>query len=231
MVLTATEPSPAQPEPDEADAAPRRRIGGWGLLAALLAGVVLGYLGWVLPTPGGSLVAPTAVVAVAGGAVAIVGWVVACFRPAWRDLWTFAVAVAVFTVLAAVWTFEFSLPVAMAWDTGATPAAERFLLQVEHGARHANGVPLRPCTTVPTGSIGPLAAPYQECGASSPEGHFVTYTAVAPGQTHGLGYTDIGAATFADECSRHLTGRWWMYVQDTSGIGNCPFGYRFHGGP
>jgi hypothetical protein len=226
VVLTATEPVPAEPD----DAAPPRRIGGRGLLGALVVGPVLGYLGWVLPSPGGSLVAPTAVVAAAGLATAMVAWVVACFRPAWRDLWTFAVAAAVCTVLAAVWTFEFSLPAAMAWDASATPSAARALLQVQHGPLSPRGVPRYPCTMVRSGTIGPLDAPYEECAVSSPEGHFVTYTAVGPGPIRGVGYTDIGAAAFPDDCARQLTGRWWMFVQDTSGIGNCPFGYRFHGG-
>jgi hypothetical protein len=228
VVLTAAEPVPAGPA--DPTGVSQRLVGRRGLLGAVVGGVALGFLGWVLPTPGGPLVAPTAVVAAVGGGLATVAWIVACFRPDRRDLWTFAVAVAAFTVLAAVWTFEFSLPVAMAWDSGATPSAERALVQVRDGPHNARGVPLLPCTNVRTGSVGPLDAPYAECAVSSPLGHFVTYTAIGPGPVHGLGYTDIGAATFQDECSRHLTGPWWMFVQDTSGIGNCPFGYRFHGG-
>jgi hypothetical protein len=225
VVLTVD--APAAPE---AEAQPSQRSGKWGLLGALPVGFVLGYLGWVLPSPGGSLAVPTAIVGAVGAAAAGVAWVVACFRPSWRDLWAFAVTTLVLTVLAVVWTFQFSLAAAMAWDLHATPSAKSFLLQVQRGPHHANGVPVDPCTTVPTGSIGPLHAPYQECAVSSPEGHFVLFTAIGTGPVRGLGYTDGGAATFQDECSRHLVGQWWMFVQESSGTGLCPFGYRFHGG-
>jgi hypothetical protein len=145
-------------------------------------------------------------------------------------MWTFAVAVAACTVLAAVWTFEFSLPVAMALDGNATPAAERALLQVQHGPLSPRGLPLHPCTTVETGSIGPLEAPYQECALSNPEIQVVRYSVTSAGGVRGLVYTDIGAAAFPDQCFRHLVGQWWMFVGDASAIG-CPWGYTFHGGP
>jgi hypothetical protein len=230
QTATAPGPAPAPSAPAGAETTWARRIGARGLLVALPVLLVLGYLGWVLPSPGGSLLVPTAVVAAAGAAVAFVSWVVACFRPAWRNLWAFAVAVVACTALAAVWTFEFSLPVAMAWDTGATPSAQRTLLQAQHAPINAGGVPYLPCSTVETGSIGPLPAPYRVCAISSPEGHFVIYTAVGTSPVRGVAYTDVGAATFPDECSRHLVGPWWMFVGGASGSG-CPFGYRFHGGP
>jgi len=51
------------------------------------------------------------------------------------------------------------------------------------------------------------------------------------GPTLGLGYTNLGGAAFPDECSRHLTGEWWMFAGTTSGTGDCPIGYQFNGGP
>jgi hypothetical protein len=65
---------------------------------------------------------------------------------------------------------------------------------------------------------------------SSWEGHIVLYFALGAVPVRGIGYTDVGAAAFPDECSRHLVGRWWMFVGDGGGGGPCPFGYRFHGG-
>jgi hypothetical protein len=217
VVQTATEAAPA-------GTGMTRRAGRFGLLV----GLVLGYLGWVLPTPGEPILTPTLVVAATGAAIGGLSWFVACFKPAWRDLWTFAVAVFVLTVAASFWTFEFSLPAAMAWDSSATQRAQSALLQLQHEPTNPRGTPLYACTKVETGSIGPLDAPYTECAVSNPQGHFVTYTVLGPGPASGVGYTDIGAATFPDECSRHLVGRWWMFGPDPDG--GCPMGYQFHGG-
>ena len=49
-------------------------------------GVFLGYLGWTLPTVGGSLVTPTLAVFLVGAGIAGTSWVVACFRPHRRAL-------------------------------------------------------------------------------------------------------------------------------------------------
>jgi len=184
--------------------------------------IVLGYLGWVLPSPGGSLVVPTLIVFGIGCAAGIACWII-------PGSWATAVAVLGVTVLASVWTFSFSLPASMAWDSNATSQAQTALQQLASAPRNQYGVPLRPCSTMVTGSIGPIGAPYRQCPVSTPEGHFVIFTTA--GLTgRGLGYTDVGAATFPDECSRHLTGEWWMFTQDSSGAGGCPIGYQFHGG-
>jgi hypothetical protein len=78
--------------------------------------------------------------------------------------------------------------------------------------------------------VGPINAPYSRCAVSTPEGHFVLFTAV--GHNGGIGFTDRFAATFQDECTRHLTGKWWMFTSETKGTpGGCPIGYQFHVGP
>jgi hypothetical protein len=164
-----------------------------------------------------------------GAAISIVAWVFACFGLRRRSLSTFAVLVVTFTLVASVWTYEFALPASLAWDSGATRQAQETLLQLSHDPKGQDGVPSAPCTDVSSGSVGALIAPYRECAAYTNEGHFVTYDSVKdPGR--GLGYTDVGAATFPDECSRHLVGEWWMYVEDGSGMGTCPIGYHFQGG-
>jgi len=204
----------------------RRRAAA--VAAAVVIGVVLGYVGWVLPEPGGSVVVPTAVVVGIGVAVTVIGAAVAyVVRP--RGGLTFVAVMAMLTGLAVVWTWALALPVQMAWDGGVTAQARAALQRVEDGPK-VRGVPLVPCVDVTTGRVGPLAAPYRECAVATSEGHFVTFTVAGSDPVRGIGYTDIGAATFEDECYRHLAGRWWMFVGDASGIGNCPVGYRFHGG-
>lgn len=187
-----------------------------------LVAIGLGYLGWVLPSPGGSLVAPTLVVFGIGCVAGIVCWIII-------GSWATTIAVFGITVVASVWTFSFSLPASVAWDSNATSQAQSALQHLASSPRNRYEVPLRPCSTIVTGSVGPIAAPYQECAVSTPEGHFVIFTS-AELPDRGLGYTDIGAATFPDECSRHLTGEWWMFTRDSSGTGGCPIGYQFHGG-
>lgn len=190
-------------------------------IVALVA-IFLGYMGWVLPSPGGSLAVPTLIVSGIGCAVGVACWIITGRRAA-------AVAVLAITAAASVWTFAFSLPASVAWDSNATSQAQTALQELASSPRNQYGVPLRPCSTTITGSVGPIGAPYRECAVSTPEGHFVIFTPA--GQTgRGLGYTDTGAATFPDECSRHLTGEWWMFTRDSSGTGGCPVGYQFHGG-
>jgi hypothetical protein len=141
---------------------------------------------------------------------------------------TFSAAAAVCTVLACVWTFQFSLPAHLEWNSGATNQAQQTLVHLSRLPRGPDGARSEPCTMVSTGSIGPLSAPYKECAEYTFAGHFVTYDSVQSPE-HGLGYTDVGAATFQDECSRHLVGEWWMYSPEENGVGACPFGYHFHG--
>ena len=190
-------------------------------------GVFLGYLGWTLPTVGGSLVTPTLAVLLVGAGIAGTTWVAACFRPHRRALWVFSVVVGVLTLVAAAWTLEFALPASLAWQSSATHQAETLLTRIRDEPGYAHGVaPLQPCTEVKTGSIGPLPAPYSECAVWTSEGHFVSFDAPRGGLT----YTNVGAITFEDQCYRHLVGRWWMDAPESSGVGACPFGYRFRGG-
>ena len=60
----------------------------------------------------------------------------------------------------------------------------------------------------------------------TPEGHLATFSA----GHGGLASTDVGAATFEDQCSRHLAGDWRMFTPESNGLGGCPFGYSFGGG-
>jgi hypothetical protein len=207
---------------------------GWtlkrlALVLAILIGFGLGMAGWILPSYGGSLVVPTAIVFGIGAAVALVGAILAVIRPGpVRGSLAFSLAVAVFTLLASFWTFVFALPASLEWDSGATHAAQLTLTHVALKAK--NGVaPLQPCDVVTHGSVGSLRAPYRECAIYTPEGHFVTYASMSTSH-QGLAYTDRGAATFEDQCSRHLVGKWWMFTPDEGGTGSCPLGYDFHGG-
>jgi hypothetical protein len=214
----------------------RRSLGGPFLLAAVglfIVAVVLGYLGWILPTPGGSVFLPTLLVFAIALVIAAVSWLVAALR-ARPGLQPFAIGTAVVGVIAAGWTFQFSLPASMAWNSGATVQAKTVLAHLDALAQGHRGVaPLQPCVTHITGSVGPLDAPYRTCGIWTPEGHFVTFTVGTPANARGLGYTNAGSATFPDECERHLVGDWWMFTNsnDPGDPGMCPIGYHFQGGP
>jgi hypothetical protein len=180
----------------------RRWPEGVAVGGAVLAGLLLGFLGWTLPTYGGSLVVPTMVVFGSGAVLVLVSWALASIRRQLRPLRVSSVIVGVFTIAASIWTFGFSLPASLAWDRGATQAAQLMLAQVGKTATHGVA-PLQPCTDVTHGSIGSLQAPYSQCPEYTPEGHFVY---------------------------RHLVGQWWMFVGDAAS-GSCPIGYQFHGGP
>jgi hypothetical protein len=198
------------------------------VIAGVVVGLVLGYLGWVLPTPGGSFLIPTLIVAGAGILVLLVGGLFALHLNH-QSLWVFCVTVLVLTIAASIWTFAFSMPASVAWDANATHEAQVVLARVNAEPKTSAGIPIKACWTVRQGSIGSLRAPYSECGVSTREGHYVTFGSI--GYNGGLGYTDRGAATFPDACSRHLTGEWWVYRSETNGEGGCPVGYRFQGGP
>lgn len=200
-------------------------------IAGVLVGLVLGYLGWVLPSPGGSLVTPTLIVVGTGLAICIGGALFAVLPPHRLEGVTFAGFVLTFTLLASAWTYQFSLPAHIAWDSSATARAKAILFGLNHGNLKVT-VPPQPCTTFTEGSIGPLDAPYRACATSTAEGHFVTFTAAGV-QARGMTYTDRGPETFLDECFRQLDGPWYMFTSgDLSNPANpCPIGYEFHGGP
>jgi hypothetical protein len=191
-------------------------------------------LGWILPSPGGSLLVPTLVVLGIGVVLAGSNWVLACFVPKRRGLWTFTVATGVLTLLASIWTFWFSLPTAMWLDTGASRQAQSALVKLSQEPRTGNGLQINNCWTVETGSIGPLGAPYRECAiATTVVGRPFVDVSFVPlaSPEHSLEYTNSGTEAFLDLCYRHLIGLWWMTTWDHSGIGDCPIGYQFHGGP
>lgn len=179
---------------------------------------------------GGSLIVPTGIVFGIGAAFALLGGSLAWVHPQrFGDLWLFSFAVAAFTILASVWTFSFSLPASLEWDSGATNQARSALAQLGQRAKHGIA-PVQPCVVVTDGRVGFLHAPYRECAAYTPEGHFVIYMSLEA-HYQGLAYTDRGAATFYEDCSRQLVGDWWMFAPSEGGTGGCPFGYRYHGGP
>lgn len=228
--MVQVEPASAEEEPQWARGRPLIAI-----LGAIPVGLFLGYLGWILPSVGGSVIVPAMIVFGIGAALVVVCWVVGTFRHR-ASVMVFALGAATVTVLASLWTFEFSLPAAISFSN-ATNEAQAALLRLQHGdgvhvgSAHSPGVVL-PCAVHAAGGVGPLSAPYRECAAWSAEGHFVTFSSTST-QLGGLGYTDIGANTFPDECVRHLTGNWWMYTSADLSVndpGACPFGYRFQGG-
>ena len=188
----------------------------------LVTALLLGYLGWILPRPGGSFVVPTLIVFGSGCAATIGYWILTGGRAV-------AVALLTITVIASVWTLEFSMPASLAWDSGANAQAVSALEHVRSSPRGKYGVPLHPCSRYATGGVGRIDAPYGECAVSTAEGNIETFTA-SDGSQGGLGYTDIGAAAFEDECARHLVGSWWTFTPQPDGTGGCPIGYRYSGG-
>lgn len=73
-----------------------RRGQAIALVLAVLISIALGLAGWMLPSYGGSLVVPTAIVFGMGAALALEGGILASFRPRrFGDLWLFTFAVAV----------------------------------------------------------------------------------------------------------------------------------------
>ncbi|HXA31476.1 MAG TPA: hypothetical protein VNV87_04380 [Acidimicrobiales bacterium] len=228
MVETATRLD--NPEP----LSPPRRRPITSIALALVVGVGLGYLGWVLTSPGGSLLAPTLIVLGIGLALAGSSWVVAYFTPSRKDLWIFALTCAILSLFAGAWTFWFSLPTAMWSDSGASQQAQNALVKLSREPTNSSGVPINHCWTIETGAIGPLQAPYEECAvATKVTGKAftdVTFTSIdSPHRS--IQYTNSGAMAFYDTCYRHLVGQWWMTTWDQSGLGSCPIGYQFHGGP
>ena len=162
-------------------------------------------------------------------------WIVACFTPSRRGLWIFAVATGIFSALAASWTFWFSLPAAMWSDSGAVHQAQNALIKLSREPKNSYGVPINHCWRIETGDIGPLSAPYQECAISTRVSGkaFVEVSLTSVRSSNdSVDYTNSGdGSAFLDSCYRHLIGPWWMASSDRSGVGNCPIGYQFHGGP
>ena len=208
------------------EAAPEKRKAPGALAAVLLilTALALGYLGWVLPSAGGSLAVPTLIV-FGAGIIATGAWWFVTHDP------IVVMLTVVIALAGSIWTFGFSIPASLTWGSDATSQAQAILSRLGSSPENVNGVvPNHGCSIMKSGSVGLIDAPYRECPTFTPEGHFVIFTSV--GDTgRGLGYTDRGADTFLDECNRHLVGKWWMFTAETSDLGGCPIGYQFHGGP
>jgi hypothetical protein len=185
-------------------------------LSAVAIGVVAGYVGWTLVTPGASLVLTCITVA----AIPLVGLLVG-----WRWLRSpgdratrrlFVTAATILGIAAVWWTYAFAMPAALAWDTSATSQAQHAVI----------GVPVDTtrCTAVLTGSIGPLRAPFNRCATSAPRsGSVVYYYAMSGPRTdadpyRGLVFTGGSASGLFDECVRHLTGDWYAFTADPNGL-------------
>ncbi len=195
----------------------------------MAVGAALAYLGWTLPTVGTSLAIPALIVFGAGIAIAGGTWVVACFLFRRTELWVFAVTVGVLTVTATGWTLEFALPAKMAWDSGANQEVQA-LIAKQGATSNAHGIAPPHCSTVFSRGIGPLPAPYVECGTWNNQAHAISFSPDSRTEGGGVQYTNVGARIFEDQCYRHLVGEWWAFAPQTDGMGGCPFGYHFEGG-
>ena len=113
-----------------------------------------------------------------------------------------------------------------------TQSAKAILFDLNHGDLNVT-VPPQPCSTVKSGAVGPLQAPYKVCATSTAEGHFVEYIALTGSLLHGVSFTDRGPETFLDECYQHLIGQWWSW--QAANLENpatpCTGAWHFHGGP
>ncbi|HLX88453.1 MAG TPA: hypothetical protein VKR22_08385 [Acidimicrobiales bacterium] len=211
----------------------------WFLIAAVLVGAFLVWLSLVLPVPGGSVLVPTGIVVGVGVAIGAGGGIVLLACRELGGSGVFAASVFLLTALTGIWTFELSLPFQMAWASSSSSSQVKQILgNLERGPKNVDGVPLDPCQVVRTGSIGPLSAPFDQCATSTYVGafgskrvNFVLFTLVGV-RTQGLAYTNIGPATFEDECYRHLVGDWWAFNggDPANPAGPCSLGYSFHGG-
>lgn len=195
-----------------------------------IVALLLGCLGWFLPSVGGSLLKPTLIVMGVGVILFTIGASASAkLGHTSQGFKILLPGIAAVTILAGIWTFQFSLA-ARIWTSNATTQVQSIFTQLEHSPNNHNGLVLdTPCAEHDVGNVGPLSAPYRECATWTPQGHFVTFTTK---HSIGLGYTDSGAATFPDQCVHHLEGSWWMFAEsdDAGDPGQCPFGYRFQGG-
>jgi hypothetical protein len=180
--------------------------------------IVAGLLGWLLVRPGSSPITPTGEVAALVILPFALGMAVLSFSDNRQLHRLFLGLFAVLGPLAIVWTFFGVLPASVVWDSSG-PRLAATALQGSNG----------PCHVVTSGSVGLIGAPYNECIATF-NGATAVRFATADGKS---GYVYLTAASssgwFPDECIRHLIGNWWTFGS-SDGIGDCPFGYQFHGG-
>jgi hypothetical protein len=206
-----------------AESGPRSR--GPAMLAgaaAVVFGVFEGFVGFVCAAPGSSLATTCALVAALGLVGLGLGWAV-LWRRGHRDGFrVFAVGTVALSIAAVWWTWAFALPAALQWDTSATPRAQTALRGI--------GDDKSVCTNVLSGSIGPLAAPYQQCAINGPPGSTVEYLVLSGDRPlspyRGLIFSEAPESTFSDECTRHLVGDWYAFSGDPAGL----IGYSCRGG-
>jgi hypothetical protein len=215
MVVLADRPSAEDAKSDHFSVAQ--------VISALTVGLVLVVLGWWLPSPGGSVIVPTLIVFGAGAVLTIVGVLALPLVRVNRPVPTWFLGLSSVLVLAVTaWTLYFSMATQLVLSNADEQATK---------ALAALGVgPGDNCKEILEGGVGPQSAPYQQCATSSPQGTFVIFSTSG----RGLGYTNVGARSFPDECVRHITGEWWMFTQasdDDGNPGSCPVGYVFDGGP
>ena len=179
--------------------------------AIALVPILLGCLGWMLPSVGGSVVIPAVIVFGTGLLIVIIATAVAMDRPRWRP---FAISAVIATVLMSIWTFEFSLSMQIQFSNATAQA--RAAIESSHG------VPT--CSMHVRGSVGPLSAPYRECVS----GQMVTFTRAGTTQGGGLVYASNGVTGLQDACVFTLLDDWTMFASDAT---SCPQGYNFIPGP
>lgn len=210
-----------QPAPASSEVA-TSRSSFWPVLAtvllAILVGAVLGYVAYLVESPGLSPAGACALCAFAVVVIAVVGWLF--FKRGDRTLGRFFVlSIAVVGVLVVWWAWAFAMPAAMAWDSTATPNAIAALrnLPSEHSV----------CKDVASGSVGPLAAPYERCAVIGQTGGQVEYFAGSSRNSpvRGLLFFDGSQLAGSGQFVRHLVGDWYAFTQDPSGA----LGYSFTG--
>lgn len=180
--------------------------------------VLAGLLGWLLVRPGSSVLVPTAEVAVLAILPFVIGMAALSFSDNRQLHRLFIGLFGVLGPMAIAWTFFGVLPASVIWNSSGPQLAAT-------ATTGSNGG----CRLVTSGSIGLIDAPYNVCVTTFNGGTGVRFAA-ADGKS---GYVYLTATSssgwFPDECSRHLIGKWWMFGS-SDGIGDCPFGYQFHGG-
>lgn len=208
--------------PDEARRVPsQRRHHGLAAVASIAVGVALGYIGMRVQVPGHSMVLRSAELTGAGVVLSLIVVVVASKRPWMRELWTFAVTVAVLSLMAGVFTFEFAGDVSLLLDSSATAQAQTALAAVQSGTRQSG---LAGCSTLSSGSVGPLQAPYRVCAFLEPRSDSFVEFLAPTSASRGILYSEATTPTFLDGCSRHLEDQWWAFVIIGNGQ-SCPYGY------
>jgi hypothetical protein len=211
--------------PDVAAPGIRRNI-VMGTGVALLVFVGLCCLGTRLQNPGRSLVLPALIVGGVGVVPAVISWIVACFRPQRRELWILSILFTVLAACSSFWTFDLAMPVSLIIDSSSTQRARAALTAV--GSSHHFR-----CTTVESGSIGPLRPPFQMCAYPDTGGKYsVIFTALTSSTDRGLSFTNFSTGDLQDQCSRHIEGEWWAFggTTEVDNPGGCLIGYQFHGG-